>query len=244
MIGADGVSVNGQAVPGVGAAGRPGQRRAQSGPRPGRYRGPVAGTVAAADRSPADARRGRRPRPAGAEVPGARRPGPVHGPGRRRGVRRFAGRAGRAAASSTTGSRAATSVAATPARSRPRRRRHPTPVRRPHRRRPRPTPTARPVVTRSRPTSVRPGPGRRPSSGSFGSSGSSGSSSGALGSGATSAPASSSAAPAPAGWPPRRSPAGSLRPDKPTKLLLLYLLWQSLVIGTVASLYLWRKAAA
>ena len=32
--------------------------------------------------------------------------------------------------------------------------------------------------------------------------------------------------------------------DKPTKLLLLYLLWQSLVIGTVASLYLWRKAAA
>jgi hypothetical protein len=32
--------------------------------------------------------------------------------------------------------------------------------------------------------------------------------------------------------------------EKPTKLLLLYLLWQSLVIGTVASLYLWRKAAA
>ena len=31
---------------------------------------------------------------------------------------------------------------------------------------------------------------------------------------------------------------------KPTKLLLLYLLWQSLVIGTVASLYLWRKADA
>jgi hypothetical protein len=31
---------------------------------------------------------------------------------------------------------------------------------------------------------------------------------------------------------------------KPTALLLLYLIWQSLVIGTVASLYLWRKAAA
>jgi len=43
------------------------------------------------------------------------------------------------------------------------------------------------------------------------------------------------------------SPAASRRVlghDKPTKLLLLYLLWQSLVIGTVASLYLWRKAAA
>jgi hypothetical protein len=43
------------------------------------------------------------------------------------------------------------------------------------------------------------------------------------------------------------SPAASRRlvgHDKPTKLLLLYLLWQSLVIGTVASLYLWRKAAA
>ncbi|HKN92632.1 MAG TPA: hypothetical protein VJ622_20465 [Acidimicrobiia bacterium] len=43
------------------------------------------------------------------------------------------------------------------------------------------------------------------------------------------------------------SPAAArrvLRPEKPTKLLLLYLLWQSLVIGTVASLYLWRKAAA
>ena len=35
-----------------------------------------------------------------------------------------------------------------------------------------------------------------------------------------------------------------LHRDKPTKLLLLYLLWQSLVIGTVASLYLWRKAGA
>jgi hypothetical protein len=31
--------------------------------------------------------------------------------------------------------------------------------------------------------------------------------------------------------------------QKPVKLLLLYLLWQSLVIGTVASLYLWRKVA-
>ena len=31
--------------------------------------------------------------------------------------------------------------------------------------------------------------------------------------------------------------------EKPTKLLLLYLIWQSLVIGTVASLFLWRKAA-
>jgi hypothetical protein len=44
----------------------------------------------------------------------------------------------------------------------------------------------------------------------------------------------------------RASPAASRRlvaHDKPTKLLLLYLLWQSLVIGTVASLYLWRRAA-
>jgi hypothetical protein len=43
------------------------------------------------------------------------------------------------------------------------------------------------------------------------------------------------------------SPAASrrlVRHDKPTGLLLLYLIWQSLVIGTVASLYLWRKAAA
>ena len=32
--------------------------------------------------------------------------------------------------------------------------------------------------------------------------------------------------------------------DKPLLLLLLYLLWQSLVIGTVTSLHLWRKAAA
>ena len=43
------------------------------------------------------------------------------------------------------------------------------------------------------------------------------------------------------------SPAAAQRTigrDKPTRLLLLYLLWQSLVIGTVASLYLWRKAAA
>jgi hypothetical protein len=43
------------------------------------------------------------------------------------------------------------------------------------------------------------------------------------------------------------SPAATRRlmgHEKPTKLLLLYLIWQSLVIGTVASLYLWRKAAA
>ncbi|HEV7535888.1 MAG TPA: hypothetical protein VGP90_09650, partial [Acidimicrobiia bacterium] len=43
------------------------------------------------------------------------------------------------------------------------------------------------------------------------------------------------------------SPAASRRllgHHKPTALLLLYLIWQSLVIGTVASLYLWRKAAA
>jgi len=43
------------------------------------------------------------------------------------------------------------------------------------------------------------------------------------------------------------SPAATRRllgHEKPTKLLLLYLLWQSLVIGTVASLYLWRKAGA
>jgi hypothetical protein len=78
-------------------------------------------------------------------------------------------------------------------------------------------------------------------SASFGSSVSSGSSAG-FGSGSTSSPSASArgssqlAAPAAA----RRV----LRPEKPTKLLLLYLLWQSLVIGTVASLYLWRKAAA
>ncbi|MDQ1517238.1 MAG: hypothetical protein QOE80_3068 [Actinomycetota bacterium] len=43
------------------------------------------------------------------------------------------------------------------------------------------------------------------------------------------------------------SPAASRRlvgRHKPTSLLLLYLIWQSLVIGTVASLYLWRRAAA
>jgi hypothetical protein len=90
------------------------------------------------------------------------------------------------------------------------------------------------------------GSGSSSSSGSsaFGSSGSAGSSSGALGSGGTSAPSSPSAAP---GSGQLAAPAVArrlLRPDKPTKLLLLYLLWQSLVIGTVASLYLWRKAAA
>ena len=74
---------------------------------------------------------------------------------------------------------------------------------------------------------------------SSGSSGSNtGSSGAALGSSgaSTTAPAAGLAAPASA----RRL----LGHEKPTKLLLLYLLWQSLVIGTVASLYLWRKAAA
>jgi hypothetical protein len=66
----------------------------------------------------------------------------------------------------------------------------------------------------------------------------SGSSGAALGSNgaASSSPSARVAAPAAA----RRLVAH----EKPTKLLLLYLLWQSLVIGTVASLYLWRKAAA
>jgi hypothetical protein len=86
------------------------------------------------------------------------------------------------------------------------------------------------------------GSGSPSSFGSSGFSGASGASGAALGSGGASAPSASSsasghlAAPAAA----RRV----LRPEKPTKLLLLYLLWQSLVIGTVASLYLWRKAAA
>ncbi|HEV8625454.1 MAG TPA: hypothetical protein VG034_13425 [Acidimicrobiia bacterium] len=74
-------------------------------------------------------------------------------------------------------------------------------------------------------------------SGSFGSA--SGSSSGAaLGSNGapSSSPSARVAAPAAARW--------LVGHQKPTKLLLLYLLWQSLVIGTVASLYLWRKAAA
>jgi len=83
------------------------------------------------------------------------------------------------------------------------------------------------------------------SSGSFGSSsfGSSGSSGAALGSSGSSAPATS----ATGGSSHLAAPAAArrvLEPEKPTKLLLLYLLWQSLVIGTVASLYLWRKAAA
>ncbi len=78
---------------------------------------------------------------------------------------------------------------------------------------------------------------------SYGSAGSSGSSGAALGTGGTSRPAASSAG----GSSQLAAPAAvrrMLRPEKPTKLLLLYLLWQSLVIGTVASLYLWRKAAA
>lgn len=37
--------------------------------------------------------------------------------------------------------------------------------------------------------------------------------------------------------------AGRGAPDKPAGLLLLYFLWQSLVIGTVASLWLWRRGA-
>ena len=80
-------------------------------------------------------------------------------------------------------------------------------------------------------------------SSSFGSSGSSGSSGAALGSSGSSAPATS----ATGGSSHLAAPAAArrvLQPEKPTKLLLLYLLWQSLVIGTVASLYLWRKAAA
>jgi len=81
-----------------------------------------------------------------------------------------------------------------------------------------------------------------PTSGAAFSSGSSGVASGSsganLGSSGTpaSGPSTRVAAPAAA----RRLVAH----EKPTKLLLLYLLWQSLVIGTVASLYLWRKAAA
>jgi hypothetical protein len=75
-------------------------------------------------------------------------------------------------------------------------------------------------------------------SGLSGASGS-GTSGSALGSGGSSTPAGRSsrlASPAAA-----RRLVGRL---KPTSLLLLYLIWQSLVIGTVASLYLWRKAAA
>jgi len=74
-------------------------------------------------------------------------------------------------------------------------------------------------------------------SGSFGSA--SGSSSGAaLGSNGapSSTPSARVAAPAAA-----RRLVGH---QKPTRLLLLYLIWQCLVIGTVASLYLWRKAVA
>jgi len=76
---------------------------------------------------------------------------------------------------------------------------------------------------------------------SFGS-GSSGSASG------TSSSAALGSSGAPASSPSTRvaAPAAARRVmahEKPTKLLLLYLLWQSLVIGTVASLYLWRKAA-
>ncbi|HVW34658.1 MAG TPA: hypothetical protein VHL53_19150 [Acidimicrobiia bacterium] len=77
-------------------------------------------------------------------------------------------------------------------------------------------------------------------SGTFGSSGSAPGSSGATGSALGSGGSSG-------GTNTLVSPAASRRlvgHDKPTELLLLYLLWQSLVIGTAASLYLWRKAAA
>ena len=84
--------------------------------------------------------------------------------------------------------------------------------------------------------------------GSSGRTGSGGSLGGLTGSGASGAAlgstGASSAGPASTGL---AAPAASRRlvgHDKPVKLLLLYLLWQSLVIGTVASLYLWRKAAA
>ena len=73
-------------------------------------------------------------------------------------------------------------------------------------------------------------------SGSSGGSGSSGSALGAGGGSSSTGRSSRLASPAAA-----RRLVGR---DKPTKLLLLYLLWQSLVIGTVASLYLWRKAGA
>jgi hypothetical protein len=72
---------------------------------------------------------------------------------------------------------------------------------------------------------------------SLGSSGSSGSSGSVGTGGGSSAAGRSNRLASPAAF--RRLVAH----DKPTKLLLLYLLWQSLVIGTVASLYLWRKAA-
>jgi hypothetical protein len=93
------------------------------------------------------------------------------------------------------------------------------------------------------------GSGLTASSGSSGSGGSLGGSLGGLtGSGASGAAlgstGASSAGPASTGL---AAPAASRRlvgHEKPVKLLLLYLLWQSLVIGTVASLYLWRKAVA
>jgi hypothetical protein len=90
------------------------------------------------------------------------------------------------------------------------------------------------------------GPAFASDAGSFGN-GSSGSSGGS-GVGASSSALGSGVSPTSAGRSSRlASPAVSRRllgRHKPTSLLLLYLIWQSLVIGTAASLYLWRKAAA
>jgi hypothetical protein len=90
------------------------------------------------------------------------------------------------------------------------------------------------------------GPAFASDAGSFGN-GSSGSSGGS-GVGASSSALGSGGSPTSAGRSSRlASPAVSRRllgRHKPTSLLLLYLIWQSLVIGTAASLYLWRKAAA
>jgi hypothetical protein len=90
------------------------------------------------------------------------------------------------------------------------------------------------------------GPAFASDAGSFGN-GSSGPSGGS-GVGASSSALGSGPSPTSAGRSSRlASPAASRRllgRHKPTSLLLLYLIWQSLVIGTAASLYLWRKAAA
>jgi DNA polymerase-3 subunit gamma/tau len=90
------------------------------------------------------------------------------------------------------------------------------------------------------------GPAFASDAGSFGN-GSSGSS-GSSGLGASGSALGSGGSSTAAGRPSRlASPAASRRlvgRHKPTSLLLLYLIWQVLVIGTVASLYLWRKAAA
>jgi hypothetical protein len=87
------------------------------------------------------------------------------------------------------------------------------------------------------------GPAFASDAGSLGNGSSGGSGVGASGSALGSGPSATSA-----GRSSRlASPAASRRllgRHKPTSLLLLYLIWQSLVIGTAASLYLWRKAAA